>query len=238
MKSLLIPVLCVSILTACGSGNKNQSPTAAAESVQQEVTSSSFSLANSVAVATVSEDSALVNASDKVFVLPKGTDLTVLETRYDETHGELMHLGIDSDSESMPSDIWVKASAELKESLTQNILPSELEEIQEEGFVNAARRKMTYCYRFVKQHLLKTGKVRVYLPGVSAWMAYRELPKHGFRLTGHSPANAANGEVCLYKGGRQGHGHIEIKINGKWWYGYGYLNQPMRGRIFMGCFAK
>jgi len=97
---------------------------------------------------------------------------------------------------------------------------------------------MTYCYRYVKRYLLSIGKVKTYLPGTSAWEAAKILPKHGFRKTGHTPAKAKEGEVCVYSGGPKGHGHIEVKRNGKWWYGYGYLPQPIKNRKFIACFAK
>lgn len=237
--------LCLSLLSACGT-SVNKDPVGASAQVQEEVTSAGFSVEKNVAVSAVaapegvSDEGKLVSTSDKIVNLPKGTELSVLETRYDAKLGELMHLGIDSDDESLPADMWVKATPELKAALAQNIMPTEITNSDEgeDSLVTVARKGMTYCYRYVKQYLIKTGKVKVYLPGNSAWMASRELPKHGFRLTGHSPATAANGEVCVYRGGPRGHGHIEVKINGKWWYGYGYIGHPIRNRVFIGCYAK
>lgn len=101
------------------------------------------------------------------------------------------------------------------------------------------KKKMTYCYRYVKQYLLKKGLVKVYLPGAMARDAAKILPKHGFRKTGHTPRTAKNGEVCVYTGGCCG--HIEVKINGKFWYGYGYKARPINEilpRPFIGCYAK
>ncbi|MCO5141624.1 MAG: hypothetical protein M9962_00880 [Oligoflexia bacterium] len=101
------------------------------------------------------------------------------------------------------------------------------------------KKKMTYCYRYVKQYLLKKKLVKVYLPGVNARDAAKILPKHGFKKTGHTPRTAKNGEVCVYTGGCCG--HIEVKINGKFWYGYGYKDKPINEllpRPFLGCFTK
>lgn len=98
--------------------------------------------------------------------------------------------------------------------------------------------RMTYCYRYVKKYLLKVGLVKVYLPGASAYMAANILPKHGFKKVARKPAQAIVHDVCVYKGGPSGHGHIEVKTSKGWYYGYGYKKSPIKNRIFIGCFHK
>ena len=98
--------------------------------------------------------------------------------------------------------------------------------------------RMTYCYKFVKQYLLKIGLVKSYLPGGSAWMAASILPKYGFSKVSRKPNGAAVNDVCVYKGGPSGHGHIESKTSKGWYYGYGYKSAPIQNRIFIGCFHK
>ena len=163
--------------------------------------------------------------------LPRGTELVVIETRQDEAQGTLTHLGIDQD-QALPADIWVRAQdLEISDFLPYDFSGSSGDDAGIWG-------RMTYCYRYVKKYLLQTGQVKTYLPGGSAYQAASILPKYGFHRTGHSPASASNGEVCVYSGGPQGHGHIEVKRNGKWWYGYGFIDHPIRNRSFIACFAK
>jgi hypothetical protein len=170
-------------------------------------------------------------ALSQPFTRPAGTEIAILGALDSSRYGVLVHVGLDvNPEEGLPSDFWVRASD----------VPSEILEPYAPGEDSdfSILKKMTYCYRYVKQYLLQTGKVSTYLPGESAWMAAGLLPKYGFRRTGHTPANAVNGEVCVYSGGPQGHGHIEVKRNGAWWYGYGYLPRPMQGRKFIACFYK
>lgn len=164
----------------------------------------------------------------KVVELAAGTELVLLEKKEDAVLGSLVRVGVDAGEESgVPSDFWIKE----EEMHGGNLLALNDGEM-------SILKKMTYCYRYVKQYLLKTGQVKVYLPGESAYMAAKILPKHGFRNSGHSPSSAKNGEVCVYSGGPKGHGHIEVKRNGKWWYGYGFLDNPIRNRKFIACFVK
>jgi hypothetical protein len=98
--------------------------------------------------------------------------------------------------------------------------------------------RMTYCYRYVKKYLLKKGLVNSYLPGVSAFMAATVLPKHGFAKSNRKPSSAITYDVCVYKGGSSGHGHIEVLDPKGWYYGYGYFKNAIKNRIFLGCFYK
>lgn len=166
----------------------------------------------------------------RAFSFPRGIELVTIETKEDESLGTLVRLGIDQNQ--APADIWVRAQ-DLDNS---DFLPYDFSGASEEEI--EIWKRMTYCYRHVKNYLLQTGQVKTYLPGGSAYQAASILPKYGFRRTGHGPATASNGEVCVYSGGPQGHGHIEVKRNGKWWYGYGFIDHPIRNRKFIACFAK
>ncbi len=165
------------------------------------------------------------------YLLPTGLEIALLEQRLDPELGLLMHIGIDvAENAALPSDLWVPAADLPVESLVPYAPGA--------GSDSEWLAKMTYCYRYVKQYLLQIGKVNTYLPGASAYQAATILPRYGFRNTGRNPQTAREGEVCVYAGGPQGHGHIEVKRNGKWWYGYGYIDHPIRNRRFLGCFDK
>jgi tartrate dehydratase beta subunit/fumarate hydratase class I family protein len=108
----------------------------------------------------------------------------------------------------------------------------------ERTFIVMSVSRMTYCYKYVKQYLLKKKLVSVYLPGGSAYMAATILPKYGFTKVSRKPSQAIVHDVCVYKGGPSGHGHIEVKTSSGWYYGYGYKKAPIKNRIFIGCFHK
>lgn len=185
----------------------------------------------------------------KKVTIPNGTTLAVLETKMVEEKGLMLRLGIDANEESgLPSDIWISVG-DIPEGALTAVEDSDYTNEETSAYspndsyadmVRKAKKKMTYCYRYVKQYLLKTGKVKTYLPGVSAHMAGSTLPKYGFRKTGHTASTAQEGEVCVYRGGNGGNGHIEVKRNGKWWYGYGFKSTPItpRNHPFVGCYAK
>lgn len=163
--------------------------------------------------------------------LPRGIELLAIETKQDEALGSIVRLGIDQDP-ALPAEIWVR----MQDLENQDFLPYDFSGDSNDEI--GPWKGMTYCYRYVKQYLLQTGQVNSYLPGGSAYQAATILPKHGFRNTGRGPASARNGEICVYSGGPRGHGHIEVKRNGKWWYGYGFINHPIQNRRFLACFVK
>lgn len=166
-------------------------------------------------------------------VLPRGTEVTVLETQEDPLLGTLLHLGVDSDDESLPTDVWV--SARDAEAAGLEIAPE-----GDYDDMDLLARKMTYCYRYVKKYLIKIGKVKSYMPGASAYMAAKTLPQYGFRRTGLSPAQSKINDVCVYRGGRGGNGHIEVRVKGGWYYGYGIKKNPItrKNHPFIGCYRK
>jgi hypothetical protein len=230
--SVAVPLGLV-FLAGCGSSTANENVLTAAAEQEESFAATGFVLNESTTLEVIApgqtQDRSLLD-------LPAGTEIAILDRRTDKELGELVRIGLDINEDSpLLNDFWITAS-QLPESILTPYAPAD--DLNEESGDLFARRKMTYCYRYVKQYLLKTGQVKVYLPGASAYMAAKILPKHGFRNTGRSPSSARDGDVCVYAGGPQGHGHIEVKRGGKWWYGYGFLPNPIRNRRFLACFAK
>lgn len=229
--------------TLCGCGN---GPADKLTQATIETTSASYAAADFVARQDLTlRPIPAEGEAPTQFTLPAGMAITVIETKVDAKAGTVVRLGIDANEESgLPSDAWFPLDASLLAGLLRvNAAADEEEEAEgKESLImkasRAARGKMTYCYRYVKRALLSSGRVSAYLPGESAWMAANALPKHGFRRTRAGPSAAKEGDVCVYSGGPQGHGHIEIKRGGGWWYGYGVKSAPMQGRNFIACFAK
>lgn len=233
-----LPVLAFS-LVGCGGGSKDPVSLAQVEpGAVDNFESTGFVLSQKLSLTAISDDPALDRRS---IILEEGAEIAVIERKDDPNVGSLVRIGLDVEEGSeLPSDFWIRAE-ELPASALIPFAPAEdIEDsaVEQGDEIDLFRKKMTYCYRYVKQYLLQTGKVKVYLPGVSAWQAAGILPKHGFRKTGNTPASARNGEVCVYSGGPKGHGHIEVKRNGKWWYGYGFKANPIANRRFIGCFYK
>jgi hypothetical protein len=233
---------CALLLNGCGYGadaapaasiDAPPPPAVQADLEPEDFTATGYVLGRDVSVRVIEE------GREQAIDLQMGQEIAVIEQREDENLGTLVRVGIDAEEgAAMPADIWVRES-DLRAGDLIPYAPGD--EVEAEGMSEQEfeiLKKMTYCYRYVKMYLLKTGKVKSYLPGVSAYMAAKTLPKHGFRRTGNRPATAKNGEVCVYAGGPKGHGHIEIKRNGKWWYGYGFKARPIANRRFIACFVK
>lgn len=230
MRFLSGVVLSVSFaaLSGCGYGGVDSSPPAT-NLAPTDFASTGFVTARDLQLKPVGEGAA--TSID----LPAGTEVAVLERRVDADLGALVRVGVDrSDAEGGTLDLWLR-SDELFET---DLLPYAPSDEASSGDGDEVDALMTYCFRYVKQYLLKIGKVNVYLPGGSAYQAATILPKYGFRRTGNSPATAVENEVCVYGGGPAGHGHIEVKRGGKWWYGYGFKANPIANRRFLGCFYK
>jgi hypothetical protein len=194
----------------------------------------------------------------KTIILKKSSDITVLEVDSDPQLGDVVRIGVDSDDSSEQADVWVRAN----DLLHVGLEPSDISTNSEDPILNEQdidgssilseadlfsakklkKKRMTYCYRFVKQYLLKKKMVPVYLSGGSAWMASLSLPKYGFKKVARNQHNAKLNDVCVYRGGKGGNGHIEIKLAGGWWYGYGF-HGPITDRLaanhkLIGCYAK
>jgi hypothetical protein len=230
------------VLSGCGTANED-AVLPSQQSSAEDFSSTGFVTGAQLSVRALDERGERV--ADGLVILPEGTEVAILERRVLESGESMVRIGVDwSEGVDLPNDFWV-AEEELL-----NLEPYAPEDYSDEEAslgssedeeLTLSRRRgrsMTYCYRYVKMYLLQTGKVRTYLPGTSAYMAARILPRYGFHRTGNGPQSAANGEVCVYAGGPRGHGHIEVKRNGKWWYGYGFKNSPISNRRFLGCFAR
>ena len=197
-------------------------------------------------------------------IIPAGTRVTVLDWVQDDTRGALVRLGLETaDSDDLPADILVKRSAFegfalQEETRLSKAEANEIARADADSYVSYAadvvarrggsarsargRRGMTYCYRYVKKHLIKEGLVDSYIPGGSAYMAIKSLPKYGFkRLYVSNPEKAPKGSICVYdRDKRNRHGHIEVKKSDTcYWFGYGCNKNSMYGRRdFYDCFAK
>lgn len=201
-------------------------------------------------------------------IIPAGTRLTVLDWVQDDIRGALVRLGLetadnDEVSDDLPADILVKRSAFegfalQEETRLSKAEANEIASADADSYVSYAadvvarrggsarsargRRGMTYCYRYVKKHLLKEGLVDSYIPGGSAYMAIKSLPKYGFkRLYVSNPEKAPMGSICVYdRDKRNRHGHIEVKKSDTcYWFGYGCNKNSMYGRRdFYDCYAK
>lgn len=171
--------------------------------------------------------------------IAKDSMFTVLGEQVDARGDRLVHLGLDSDDVSLPSEIWVRSTefdAASIEKLEAGVSVNESTAAMDAFMF----KKMTYCYRYVKQYLLKKNLVSRYLPGASAWMAKDYLPQEGFRRTGKGPSAARVNDVCVYSGGNGNNGHIEVLAPSGWYYGYGYSRAPisMNNHRLISCFSK
>jgi hypothetical protein len=159
--------------------------------------------------------------------------ITILGEQTDIRGDLLVHLGVDSNDLDVPSELWVRAT---------ELDTAALEKIEEsaDGLEALLAKKMTYCFRYVKQYLLKKKLVSRYLPGASAWMAKDSLPKEGFHRTGQGPSAARLNDVCVYTGGNGNNGHIEVMTSAGWYYGYGYNRAPigLNNHRLISCYTK
>lgn len=237
MKSYLYSILVIVICSAtisCGSSTSTPGkPSGQDEAVRETI----YEVNSDVTL------NAKLGANDELqpVQISPGSAIAVIEESVD---GTWVRLGIQNTEEDSTLDVWV--TSESMNSLDLSVL-SDSDPYDADGNEITAqneleqfslRKKMTYCYKYVKLYLLNKGMVKSYLPGGSAYMAYNILPKHGFKKVSRKPANAIVHDVCVYKGGPAGHGHIEIKTSQGWYYGYGYKASPMKNRVFMGCFHK
>lgn len=182
-----------------------------------------------VAVSIPGESLTENDLASATFDFPKGEKVHV-EMISDQELGVVYKItSIVNDDENFPREILISPREFEKMQIIfdkeANVATLELEyspyvETEVAGKSKAKRRgkkKVGSCYRQVKLYLQRTGKVKAYLPGGSAYMAAGVLPKYGFRKTGNRPSSASLGEVCVYSGGWHGHGHIEVKVRGGWY---------------------
>ena len=181
-------------------------------------------------------------SSLRTMTLTAGTQVSVLGTATDSQGQQWVRLGLEysSDSSTEPQDVWVLASEfnQGEFNVIDDSDPYDENGFELPGMNDAIRKKMTYCYRYVKLYLLDHGMVKEYLPGASAYMAASILPKYGFKKVSRKPSQAIVNDVCVYGGGNGGNGHIEILTSKGWYYGYGYKKSPIANHPLKGCFHK
>lgn len=217
----------VAATIACGSKNSVTAAPIAADDTQ-----------SSDVIMRVTQNSAQItaiaqNGDTTDLALFADDHLVMLDDDMTDSEGELWKsVVVDNNSESGAEIYYIKANDLSAISMTV------ISEDDDADWSVLRDARMTYCYRYVKQYLLKVGLVKVYLPGASAYMAANILPKHGFKKVSRKPSQAIVHDVCVYKGGPSGHGHIEVKTSKGWYYGYGYKKNPIQNRIFIGCFHK
>ncbi len=200
-------------------------------------------------------------------------EITVLE-EIDTENGKLVRIGLDrSSDEAGLSDVYITAEdLEILVNSEQNLVTAVEQDIETDQIATemTARRGRHYrsskrirssgrrghrrgssrgwngrCFAQVKTWLKDHGKVKTYLPGVSAKNAVTILPAYGFHKTGSTPQRRV-GQVCVYgtTGGRVSragriHGHIEVWDGSRWagsgWRSYAFITT---GRKFLGCYEK
>lgn len=175
------------------------------------------------------------NARGSVNLKP-GTEMEVLEISKD---GKVARIGIDTDNSSL-SDMNVSIE-DLQSRLTSTVdveegLENDDMDFSDEGLFAARKKRggMTYCYRDVKNTLLKAKKCGRYASGVRAAEGYKILANEcGMKQVGLgiSLAKLPTYSVCVSGGGRScgkagACGHIAIKMPNGMWFGAGTRGTP------------
>lgn len=168
--------------------------------------------------------------------LKPGTEMEILQISKD---GKVARIGIDTDNASL-ADMNVSVE-DLQTRFTSTVETEEGLEDDDMDFSNeglfAARKKrggMTYCYRDVKNTLLKAKKCGRYASGVRAAEGYKILANEcGMKQVGLgvSLAKLPTYSVCVSGGGRScgksgACGHIAIKMPNGMWFGAGTRGTP------------
>lgn len=201
-----------------------------------------------------------IDGSSTTLSLKEGDSFTVLKKEKDKNGKEYVQIYLEDENQSddVQEVVWISVDdfdseafvmVDLEDPFDDNgeeivELESEDSQImtsaQKKKSKKRGKKKMTYCYRFVKIRLQKLGLVKVYLPGGSAYQAAGILPKHGFKRTSRGVGGARINDVCVYTGGNGGNGHIEIRTAGGWWYGYGVKSHSIgtRSHRLIACFSK
>ncbi|MCB9072242.1 MAG: hypothetical protein H6623_01375 [Bdellovibrionaceae bacterium] len=255
-------------VTGCGQPTYQQqkAPVAVGAVMKNIAENNNQDIGNVIEVMEDIEISAKENSSDelKSYHLVAGDTFTVIQKKMENNQEYALIYIEDADqTDNLQQAVWVPT----KELLNAKMQVADLEdpfddngeekaEINSDKFIALAaavskksrkrsgsgrgKRRMTYCYRFVKIRLQQLGLVKGYLPGGSAKNAYSLLPRYGFHSTGGGPSGAGINDVCVYSGGNGGHGHIEIRVSGGWWYGYGVKSSSisLSNHRLLGCFGK
>lgn len=190
---------------------------------------------------------------DKRLNLAAGQELEIIQISRD---GKVARIGMDADNASV-SDVLVSVEdLEAKNlSLVETVAGAEDDEIntEDEGLFAARRKRggMTYCYRDVKNTLLRAKKCGRYASGVRAEMGYSILANEcGMKQVGKvDPKSLPAYSVCVSGGGRPCGGgthcgHIAVKLPNGMWFGAGTRGTPYlpnsskkgyKARYIIGC---
>lgn len=201
----------------------NTSISIATETLLKSNQSIVFTINSDISIPVISQNQ--YRQHKELGLFPKNTVFILLDKKQDPMGPTWLRFGVEYSTASKHdlSDIWV---------LEDDFLKNNFLQVHDEAL------RMTYCYRYVKRYLLDHGLVDVYLPGSSAYMAADILPDHGFYRVSRGPQSAIVHDVCVYRGGPSGHGHIEVKTSSGWYYGYGYKQNPIKNRVLIACFHK
>ncbi len=234
-KAYMLVAVILSSLTLFGCGSSTSIPGKPFATEVRQDSQELYSINTDVAVWAQPD----LGVDIQEYQITSGSVITLLD---ESSNGEQVRVGVDNFSDEV-LDFWMSRESfnRLEVQLIDDQDPYDqngYEQVPDDGDVEAFLRKMTYCYRYVKKYLLKVGLVNEYLPGASAYMAAQILPKYGFKRVSRSPASAIVHDVCVYKGGPSGHGHIEIKTSKGWYYGYGYKTTPIKNRTLIACYHK
>jgi hypothetical protein len=74
------------------------------------------------------------------------------------------------------------------------------------------------------------------IPGQSAWQARSTLERRMRNSGANSCQSAPVGAICVYSGGRHGHGHIEVKTARSQYCSDYCAARPVRNRTFLGAY--
>lgn len=195
------------------------------------------------------------DAKIREVLLRRSYEIEILEVSAD---GRIAHVGIDTD-QPFYSDLYISVD-DLKRANLAIVPTDSFDEDLEPSITDGTsifRRRggggMTYCYRDVKNTLLRVKICSRYPSGSMASQGYSILANEcGMRKLGdvdHSRLPAYS--VCVSGGGRisgcgaGGCGHIAVKLPNGMWYGAGTRNSPYlpdggkgyKKRYRIGCLA-
>lgn len=169
--------------------------------------------------------------------LPPATEFDVLAVSED---GQTARIGLDSDPTRESSDLTVNVADLMAGRLSaidiQDGLENEDIDLSHEGLFAARKKRggMTYCFRDVKNTLLRNRVCNHYASGVRAADGYEILQREcGMKPAAYSPRLPINA-VCVMSGGRPCGGgtycgHIQVKVSANMWFGAGYRSAAWLG---------
>lgn len=170
--------------------------------------------------------------------LAPATEFDVLAVSED---GLTARIGLDSDPTKETSDVTVNVADLMAGRLSVIDIEEGMEtadlDLSHEGLFAARKKRggMTYCFRDVKNTLLRKGICNHYASGVRAAEGYEILQREcGMKPASPSSSLPVNA-VCVMNGGRPCGGgtycgHIQIKVSANMWFGAGYRSSMWLGQ--------